>query len=249
MSQPAAGGPAVPDRAEDGDPTLDLAAGGTEVLLIRHGDALPDASEVVLDGKYDSQSLSALGRAQARALATRMRDAGIHAIYSSPIPRARQTAAPLAEDLGLEVHIHGDLREVRLGPIGPAIAPGATGQEVAAALRERLRRIRDVALVSGLWRDIPGSEPSADLKARAACAVDGIALAHPGQRIAVFSHAALINAYLAQLLGIERDFFFPCGNTGISTVRLKGDRRLLIALNDIAHLRDQRRVREEKATP
>src|SRR5579871_5535577 len=142
------------------DPTLSLIAGGTEVLLIRHGDALPDAAEVVLDGKYDSQSLSALGRRQAQALAERLRDAGIDAIFSSPIPRARQTAAPLAEILELEILEDRDLREVRLGPIGPAILPGATGEQIVASLRERLRQIRDVALVSGKWSDIPGSEES-----------------------------------------------------------------------------------------
>jgi broad specificity phosphatase PhoE len=218
------------------DPVLSPAAGGTEILLIRHGDALPDAAEVVLDGKYDSQPLSALGRNQALALADRLRHANIDAIYSSPIPRARQTAAPLAEALGIEILEDDDLREVRLGPVGPAIPPGASGEQIAAALRERLRSIRDVALVSGLWSDIPGSEPSEALKARATTTIAAIAATHPGQRLAIFSHAALINAYLAAMLGISRDFFFPCANTSISTVRLKGERRLLIALNDVAHL-------------
>ncbi|MDQ2831453.1 MAG: histidine phosphatase family protein, partial [Chloroflexota bacterium] len=91
------------ETEEISDPFLSPKNGGTEILLIRHADALPDAAEVVLDGAYNSQALSELGRRQARALAERLRTTTLAAIYSSPIPRARQTAAPTAEALGLDV--------------------------------------------------------------------------------------------------------------------------------------------------
>ena len=99
-----------------------------------------------------------------------------------------------------------------------------------------MRAIAGVALGSGYWCDLPGSEPSDALRARATAAVSRIAAAHPGQRVAIFSHGGLINAYFAALLGIERDYFFAALNTGISTVRILGDRHLLVALNDAAHL-------------
>src|SRR5579884_4185822 len=97
--------------AEEQDLFLSPRHGGTEIYLIRHGDALPDAAEVVLDARYDSQPLSTLGRRQAEALAARLRDAELAAIVSSPIPRARQTAAALARACGLAVQIDADLRE------------------------------------------------------------------------------------------------------------------------------------------
>jgi broad specificity phosphatase PhoE len=69
-------------------------------------------------------------------------------------------------------------------------------------------------------------------------AIDGLAARHAGQRVALFSHGGVINTYLAVTLGLERDFFFPAVNTSIHVVRVKGDTRVLLGLNDICHLRD-----------
>jgi broad specificity phosphatase PhoE len=218
------------------DPFLSLAQGSAELYLIRHADALPEADEVVL-GHYDEQSLSDLGRRQAEALAARMRETALAAIYSAPLGRARQTAAPLAEALELEVQIEPGLREVDLGPLHPELTTDVTPIEFAAALKARLRAVAALAVGSGSWAGIPGSEPSAELRARITEAVARIAAAHPGQRVALFSHAGTINAYFAAILGIARDYFFPAANTSISVVRVKGERTLVLALNDVAHLR------------
>ena len=218
------------------DPFLSPKNGGTEILLIRHADALPDAAEVVLDGAYNSQALSELGRRQARALAERLRTTTLAAIYSSPIPRARQTAAPTAEALGLDVRIDDGLREVEVGHIGPDLPPGSSNEDIARALRSRLNEIATVALTTGKWSSIPGSEGSSDLRARASEVVNRLAAGYPGRRVAMVSHGGTINAYIAAMLGVERDYFFPCANTSISVVRVKGERRLLLGLNDVAHL-------------
>lgn len=220
---------------EESDPFISPKRGGTEIYMIRHGDALPDAEEVVAGG-YDDQALSELGRRQARALAERLQPAAPAAVYSSPLGRAIQTARPLAEALGLEVRVENDLREVRLGPVGPQMFASATPQELSEALRRRLRDIALLAIGSGGWSGIPGSEPSEALRARITAAVARIAAAHPGERVAVVSHAGSINAYFAELLGIQRDYFFPAANTSISVLRIKGERRMLLALNDVGHL-------------
>ena len=44
-------------------------------------------------------------------------------------------------------------------------------------------------------------------------------------------------AYFAAMLGITQDYFFLAANTSISVLRITGERRLLLALNDMAHLR------------
>ena len=80
------------------------------------------------------------------------------------------------------------------------------------------------------------TESSAAIRARMQEAVEAIVAAHPGARVALVSHAGAINAYLASLLGLTSDFFFPAGNTSISTVRARDGRRLLVSINDIAHL-------------
>ncbi len=61
------------------------------IYLIRHGEAAAKWSEAPDPG------LSALGREQANAVAQRMRAIGPLALVSSPLARARETAAPLAE--------------------------------------------------------------------------------------------------------------------------------------------------------
>lgn len=212
--------------------------GAAELYLIRHGDALPDGDEIVPGGTYDDQPLSLLGRQQAEALSARFAGFPFDAIYSSPYRRARETAAPLAQRQGLEVLIEPEIREIRLGQVGNGLPKGVSPDEYATALRARLDEIVRRVAATGYWSSIAGSEPSAEFRARVAAAIDGLAARHAGQRVALFSHGGVINAYLAITLGLERDFFFPAVNTSISVVRVKGDRRVLLGLNDICHLRD-----------
>ncbi|HEX9038219.1 MAG TPA: histidine phosphatase family protein [Ktedonobacterales bacterium] len=229
------------------DPFLGLKQGGTELYFVRHGDALPDQDEIVL-GDYDAQALSDLGRRQAQALARRIALYKPTAIYSSPTGRAAQTAAPTAEALGLEVRIDPDLREVELGPIGGETEGLTDPAAVAKLLRERLREIAFIAL-NGDWSVIPGSEPRAAARARVLDAVARIHAAHPGERVAIFSHGGLINAFFAAILDLDRDYFFPAANTSVSVARVLGERRLLMALNDITHLREANLLEESARLP
>ncbi len=66
--------------------------------------------------------------------------------------------------------------------------------------------------------------------------MDRIIAAHAGQRVMIVSHAGAINAYLAALLGISHDYFFPTANTSVSVMRAYDTRRMLFSLNDISHL-------------
>lgn len=220
----------------EADTFLSLKGGGTELYFVRHGDALPDQDEVVL-GDYDAQALSELGRRQAQALARRMAIYKPTALYSSPTGRAVQTAQPTADALGLSITIDDDLREVELGSIGGDIATDDPA-EVSKLLRQRLREIAHIAVGGGQWSAIPGSESSQQLRQRVNAAVARIHQRHPGERVAIFSHGGAINAYFADLLRLERDYFFPAANTSVSVARVRGERRLLMALNDISHLRE-----------
>lgn len=218
----------------DTDPFLRVENGSTELYLVRHADALPGADEVV-DGGYDDQSLSELGRRQSLALAARMRQVTVAAIYSSPIKRARQTASFVGDAVGLEVQTDEALREVDLQP-DPRLLANLDAQERARAVRAYLHDIESAALRVGIWSHIPGCEPSAMLRTRLTSVVDRIVSRHSGERVAIVTHAGAINAYIAAALGLERDFFFPASNASISVLRVKGQQHLLIRLNDVAHL-------------
>ncbi len=231
---------APPANATQPDTFLSLKNGAVEVYFVRHGDALPGAEEVTL-GDYDAQALSELGRAQARAVANRMREVKPAAIYSSPTGRAYQTAQAIAEALALPVVVEPELREVELGAIGPDdanVAMHGDPAALAALLRVRLGEIANFALTVGVWERIPGSETGGHLRGRIRAAVAAIVARHAGERVVVVSHGGAINAFFADQLGVDRDYFFPAANTSISVARVNGERSLLMALNDVSHLRE-----------
>lgn len=218
-------------------PFLSRKSGASELYLIRHADALPGEETVIPGGGYDSQPLSRLGQAQSEALAKWLTTINFDAVYASPLRRTQETAAPLAQVQQLEVAIEPDLREVRLSVDlgGPTTSDdsGAT----AASLRERLQEIIRLIGTKGKWSAIPGSEDSEAFRARVTAVIGQIIERHPGQRVAVFSHGGFINAYMAELLGLELDFFFPIYNTSVSVLRCLGQQVSLVTLNDVSHLR------------
>lgn len=71
------------------------------LYLIRHGD--PD---------YENDCLTDLGRRQAQLVGERLSHEGITEIFSSPMGRARETAAPLAKLLGLSIGIEDWAHEI-----------------------------------------------------------------------------------------------------------------------------------------
>ena len=92
-------------------------AGATTVLLVRHGESAPAHPErpfPLVDGHGDPP-LDPVGHEQAQQLADRLANERIDAIYVTNLCRTLQTAAPLAERLGIEPVVEPDLREVYLG--------------------------------------------------------------------------------------------------------------------------------------
>ena len=111
----------------------------TTFLLIRH--ALNDYVDKAIAGWTPEVHLNDVGRAQAERLAERLAQAPIAALYSSPLERARETAAPLAKRLGLEVRMCEAFGEIRYGewtgmPLTvPPRAPSATTVVVGSSLQ------------------------------------------------------------------------------------------------------------------
>jgi probable phosphoglycerate mutase len=80
-------------------------------------------------------------------------------------------------------------------------------------------------------------EPPSGVIERMRAFVDEITLRHAGERIAVIGHGAAIIAYLADVMRLEPGQLrlLPY-YTSISVVRALGDRRMVGALGDVAHL-------------
>lgn len=207
-----------------------------ELWLIRHGDAIPGPDEIIPSGVYDNLPLSSKGREQARLLAERLQQWNFDVAYSSPLRRCQETAAPIIEQVGLPLTIVEEIKEIYLGNIAPApVAPDDLAA-LTRSLEERQREIVRVAGGSGNWDALQSGEASKAFRQRVITAIDGIARQHIGDRVLVFAHGGVINAYVAEVLGLEKEFFFPCANTSITTVRVRDTMRVLYTLNDIAHL-------------
>jgi 2,3-bisphosphoglycerate-dependent phosphoglycerate mutase len=226
-------------RDDMSSPFLARRDGAAELYLIRHGDAVPDVEEIVLGGAYKDQPLSGRGRKQAEALADRLKEVTFNTIYSSPLRRTKETAEPLAKMLNLPIFIEEDLREVEFNSLEQVLPPDTPKDVLVSTLRERLFRSA-VAAAEGYWTLVEGAEDRQKFRGRVVKVVDEIARRHPGERVAVFAHGGTINVYMAELLGIDRDYFYPNYNTSINIARVlpheNGAERLLLCLNDAAHL-------------
>jgi broad specificity phosphatase PhoE len=83
------------------DPTGSTGGPRTVVHLLRHGEV--HNPEGVLYGRLPGYRLSERGRRQAETVAAALADEDVTALLASPLERAQQTAAPLAESHGLTV--------------------------------------------------------------------------------------------------------------------------------------------------
>jgi probable phosphoglycerate mutase len=222
------------------DPFLFQREHAAELFIVRHGDAIPEADEIIPSGIYDDLPLSKIGRQQAQDLAERLSAIPFDAIYTSPLLRCQQTAAPLAKRLHLTPIIVEGIKEIKLGNIQPLPEDKNDLAALYQALQERQRDIVRLAGETGHWDVIPDSEPSQAFRQRVVETLDEIANRHIGQRVVAFAHGGVVNAYAAETLGLERDFFFPAANTSITVIRVAGKKRVLYILNDIGHIRKTR---------
>jgi probable phosphomutase (TIGR03848 family) len=155
----------------------------------------------------------------------------IAAVYSSPLERTRETAAPIAKALGLTVRVDSGLIECDFGEW--------TGAELKALMR--LPEWSTVQRYPSGFR-FPGGESFVAMQARIVSALTTLKLRHPGEVIVAVSHADPIKAAVAEALGSHLDMFqriviAPCSVTAITYGSL-GPRVLAVnstsALSDLA---------------
>lgn len=82
--------------------------------MVRHGETDSNAARIV---QLPDAPLSAVGRQQAERLAVRIAECGITHILCSDMPRALQTAAPIAARTGLPITTEPLLRERDFGDL------------------------------------------------------------------------------------------------------------------------------------
>jgi probable phosphoglycerate mutase len=208
--------------------------GSADILLIRHGQSepyRPGTPFPLVDGHADP-ALTPNGHEQAQRLADRLAAAEIGAIYVSTLRRTAQTAAPLADRLGLTPQVEPELREVHLGVW--------EGGEYRQRVAERDPIVRQV-FEQERWDVIPGAETSASLAARVRAAIDRLAAGHAGHRVAIFTHGGVIGQALALASGSRPFAFLPADNGSISRLVVIEQRWIVRGFNDTAHLNGNQR--------
>ena len=204
------------------------------LLLVRHGQQeWPDATTASI-GDWKDPPLSATGRAQAAAVAKFLADQPVSAVYSSGLLRAHHTGLAIAAEHGLDVTVVEPLEEIHFyGRLPPDVRPvDALGEIVVEGARERFVQTRR-------WDSYPQSESAAEFRQRVGYAIEGIVAAHPGETVVVACHAGVINAYLADLLGLAVDMFVRPAHASVHRLRFKGTNRVIHTLNEHHHLFDQ----------
>jgi len=197
----------------------------TTLLLVRH--ALNDWVGDKLAGWTPDVHLNDKGRAQAEALAQRLADRPIAAVYASPLERAVETAQIIAGPHNMEVQIREGVGEVRYGEW--------TGQSLKELAKEDAWQ---VAQFYPSGARFPGGEGIHDMQARAVAELDAIAAAHREETVLVVSHADVIKAVLAHYAGLHLDLFqrLVVNPASLSVVALTPMGPRLVCLNDTAHV-------------
>jgi broad specificity phosphatase PhoE len=191
------------------------------LTLVRHGRPDEDGSQ-----RPHDPGLRADGRRQAQAVATLLADEGVTRVVTSPMRRARETAQPLASQLGL---------------------PLATIDGWAEADRH-LDRYRSTETLRALgeaeWNRFLadpvrylGHDPDrfrADVLGALRQTLEAADDAH----VVVFTHGLPINLVLSHILGLERIIHFQPGYGSVTRLRARGAERLgILSVNESGHHR------------
>jgi probable phosphoglycerate mutase len=201
--------------------------GFARICIIRHGETAWNA-----EGRVQGQTdvpLSAAGAAQARAVAAALAGERFAALYASDLTRVRQTAAPAARALGLEVRLDAGLRERHYGKFETL-----TYAEARARHPADYQRFKDKEPAY----DFGNGESLLAFNARAIACVGGIAQRHAGETVLVFTHGGvleMVHRYARGTgLSVPRDFEIP--NAAINWVEVGDKRWQVLAWAERGHL-------------
>ncbi len=193
----------------------------TTLLLVRHGQTASTGK--VLPGRAAGLHLADSGRQQAAAAAERIGElTGVAALYTSPLERARETAAPIGAATGLKPKVERGLIECDFG-------------EWTGASLKRLMRKREwhtVQRAPSTFR-FPGGESFPEMQHRMVTTLERIRDRHPGGTVVCVSHADPIKAAVAHALGTHLDLFqrIVISTCAISVIAWTGGGPAVLAVN------------------
>jgi broad specificity phosphatase PhoE len=197
----------------------------TRLLLTRHGESVWHVGNRYAGGRSEPE-LTERGLRQAEQLAKTAVAIGVDVLVSSPQRRAVTTATPVAEALGVPLHIKPNLREVDFGDL--------EGHLLSEMDPDAVQRFREDPETHAF----PNAEPLAAAGARGAAALRALDEEHGDSTVLVVAHSTLFRLTLCVLLGLPvrhyRRIFPGLDNAALTEIRLPADPSLppaLISLN------------------
>ncbi|MGB9723729.1 MAG: histidine phosphatase family protein [Chloroflexia bacterium] len=204
---------------------------GIDLIIVRHGRTAWN-QEVRFRGRTDLP-LDEVGlrQAQAAARAVRSRWPAVAALYTSPLQRARQTAGPIAEALGLAAQPREELLDVDYGEW--------TGLSPAEAQERDPERYR-------LWRtapqelQFPQGESLLQVQSRLQALLEHLLQEYAGRTVVLVGHLVVNRVLLCTLLGLDLGYFWRLGQdpAALNQVHYENGNGRLLLLNDTCHLRE-----------
>jgi broad specificity phosphatase PhoE len=199
------------------------------LYLLRHGETAWNAERRIQG--VSQQPLNDIGAAQARALIPAFKGRPVEVVYTSPLPRARETADILAEGLGgLPVREEPGLAELDQGGLEGMVIPHIKDHYNAFWTE---------------WRDHPadarppGGETLPELQDRAWAAVEDIRARHPEGMVAAVSHNLAITTLLCRILDVEINSMrrIRQHNAAINLIEWDPEREwTVVTMNSLSHL-------------
>jgi broad specificity phosphatase PhoE len=195
-------------------------ASGNVLYLVRHGESAGNLNLGLR--RSDDPPLTERGRAQAARAAAALAELRLDEVCSSPLRRARETAAVIAAASGLAPRVVEGFAEVDMGALSDSEAPEDRAERQA---------IFSAWLAGDRARAFPGGEDFAAVVRRVRDGLRMLAAASPGRRIALVTHRMPIAA--AAALSEKDGAAEPaggCPNGSITTLESEdGERWRLVA--------------------
>ena len=200
----------------------------TSIYLVRHGQTAWNKEEI-FRGRTDVP-LDETGLKQAELAGQYFKSMEIHAIYSSPLSRAWQTAQKIAQIQQMKVEPLEGIIDMSFGNW-----EGHAHQEIQKMDSETYRQwVESPHLVK-----LPGGESLDDVRGRTMAALEEVLRKHSEKTIVLVSHRVVCKVMICAILGLDNSHFWQIAQdtTAINLIQYKKGKYILSLMNETCHLK------------
>jgi broad specificity phosphatase PhoE len=200
----------------------------TSIYLVRHGQTAWNKEEI-FRGRTDVP-LDETGLRQAELAGEYFKEMEIHAIYSSPLSRALETAQKIAQFHNTKVQPLQGILDMSFGRW-----EGQSHLDIQKNDREIYRQWREEPHLARL----PSGESLDDVRVRAMAALEEVIRNHPGKTLILVSHRVVNKVLICGILGLDNSHFWQItqDTTAINLIKYKEGKYILSLMNETCHLK------------